>query len=166
LINPKELKLENMLLDYVGEGSASNKAENLFRNKAKSKGWLVVKKEWPDFMCYKIDEFTGEITDVMCVEVKKSFHDKLHDHQAKMLYLLFKLGIKSYIWSEKDEALRPIKQEELEMKPPPPAHKPKVVNAPLSAGAINYDLYYHNHNVRYINAPHHARSIRQKLREK
>ena len=69
-----------------------NEAEKLFADIATKNGWLVTKRGWPDFICYK-----GQ--DVMFVEVKKKSSHRLKIAQKTLMDIFKKHGIKTYKWS-------------------------------------------------------------------
>jgi len=56
-----------------------------------SQGWLLVKRGWPDFLCFKDG-------DVVCVEVKSSSTQPLSKHQIKICEILMVAGIRCYRW--------------------------------------------------------------------
>ncbi len=97
--------MEERLQRFVGRG-LKNKAELRFATKAKEKGWRLIKKGWPDFLLYKTDEETGALIRLICVEVKQSWKDTPQVHQIKMMHILETLGIKCFIWSMENNALR------------------------------------------------------------
>lgn len=70
-----------------------NKAEELFAEQAKTRGWFVTKRGYPDFICYLPD---GE---VVLVEVKTRKNIKLRKAQYDLMNALKRCGIKCYRWS-------------------------------------------------------------------
>ena len=74
-----------------------NLAEFEFVRKAVSMGWEVTKRGYPDFICYKGDEF-------MLVEVKRKRGYKLSKYQYQLMNILkHKYGIKCYKWTPDGE---------------------------------------------------------------
>jgi Holliday junction resolvase len=83
-----------------------NNAERAFVEKAKSEGWNISKRGWPDFFCEKDGRF-------MCVEVKPQRADgreALKFHQIKRMEWLQFLGAECFVGIEGD--LIPFKPEE------------------------------------------------------
>ena len=68
-----------------------NKIELQLYLKAKTAGWQVARRGWPDFICWKDNQ-------AVCVEVKNSKDDKLSEAQATVMELLANLGVKCYRW--------------------------------------------------------------------
>ena len=71
-----------------------NVAEQAFVKQAKSEGWEVTKRGWPDFFCKKGDR-------VMCVEVKPEKKDgsrkALRVNQIHRMEWLQSLGVECYV---------------------------------------------------------------------
>lgn len=82
----KQLK-EPKIREYNG-----NFAEKLFAKIARSKGWEVTKRGYPDFICYKGDM-------LMLVEVKPQKNYRLKISQFRLMNKLSKYGVKCYKWS-------------------------------------------------------------------
>jgi len=75
-----------------GSRLPSNEAEAAFYRCAKNEGWVVSKRGWPDFMCFR-----GE--DVRVVEVKPRKGNSPFKHQVQVLTALQRLGVPCYLWS-------------------------------------------------------------------
>jgi len=70
-----------------------NKAEEAFAKKARDNGWMVTKRGYPDFICYK----NG---DVMLVEIKARKHHRLKKSQIKIMNISRENhGVKCYKWT-------------------------------------------------------------------
>ena len=83
--NKRKLKQVNFLKDY------KNRAEQAFATAAREEGWLVTKRGYPDFICYRGEE-------LMLVEVKCR-NGRLKSDQLLLMNSLGKRGIKCYKWS-------------------------------------------------------------------
>lgn len=68
----------------------SNAAEDAFAIWAAEHGWVVTKRGWPDFLCFRSDE-------IMAVEVKWS--DTLSRFQERACLMLAAHGIPTFVWS-------------------------------------------------------------------
>jgi len=73
------------------QGPNRNKREDQFANEAVSRGWTVIKRGWPDFLCWKGDE-------MVFVEVKPE-GDPLSAYQNVVMDKLAGLGLRWYRWS-------------------------------------------------------------------
>ncbi len=69
-----------------------NEAEQNFAEWARSQGWEVTKRGWPDFICYRGDS-------LMLVEVKPRLTNRLKSGQHRLMNSLKKYGVKCYRWS-------------------------------------------------------------------
>jgi len=83
-----------------GSRLPSNDAEAAFYRWAKNEGWVVSKRGWPDFNCYRGKDF-------MVVEVKRRRGDNPLKHQAQVMTALQELGVPCHLWSP-DGGLRPL----------------------------------------------------------
>ena len=89
------------LLEYIAppkipikwDSLGTSRHEKIFSAEATKKGYTVLRGGWPDFLIHK----GGKIC---YVEVKGS-GDKLRDGQRRMLKMLAKTGIPTYVWKEK-----------------------------------------------------------------
>ena len=72
--------------------SYKNRAEGKFAELARSKGWSLMKRGYPDFFCFKGD-------DIMLVEVKPDINHRLSKSQVMVMNFLKSKGVKCYKWS-------------------------------------------------------------------
>jgi VRR-NUC domain len=82
---------------FIGKNGAGKLAvntdsptERIFTEHARSAGWEISKRGWPDFIMWK----DGEIA---CVEVKKDL-DRLRDNQLSVLEALASHGVPCFTW--------------------------------------------------------------------
>jgi hypothetical protein len=73
------------------QGVNQNKREDKFANEAVRRGWTVIKRGWPDFLCWQGEE-------VIFVEVKPE-GDSLSSYQKVVMQKLASLGLKCYRWT-------------------------------------------------------------------
>jgi len=69
-----------------------NTAEEEFAVLARSMGWEVTKRGYPDFICYQGNR-------MILVEVKKKSSHRLKKSQKKFMDYLSAHGVKCYKWS-------------------------------------------------------------------
>ncbi len=80
--------------NFVDKRKYKNGPENDFATRAREIGWIVTKKGWPDFICYKPD---GSL---VFVEVKPNVSNGLKKAQHKFMNTVNKkYGIPCYRWS-------------------------------------------------------------------
>ena len=72
-----------------------NQAEGQLYDLMNQDGWFVEKKGFPDFACYRNDEF-------ILVEVKPKRGHRLKKAQYRLMTTLAKAGIKCYRWTPED----------------------------------------------------------------
>lgn len=70
----------------------SNWSESAFVQAAEENNWMVAKRGWPDFICWR----NGEL---ICVEVKPKAKSRLKFPQGIVMKLLAKAGIRCYMWN-------------------------------------------------------------------
>lgn len=87
-------------------------AEEIFVERAKTRGWKILRHGWPDYLLFRS---TGNKFEFIAVEVKRDFiHDKLNGGQRLMLAALVLQGIRCFVWSAEDYTLRKFKRKEAE----------------------------------------------------
>lgn len=75
--------------------------------KARRKGWRVLKNGWPDYMLIRKTD-AGQL-EFQAVEVKQDHEtDPLREAQKLMLSVLTFLGMKCYVWSAETSTLRKV----------------------------------------------------------
>lgn len=90
----RELRNDTGVKDLTGRAiRTKNQTERDFLKVATGKGWQVMRKGWPDFLCIGKD---GET--LIAVEVKRLGVQRPTRQQRTMLGLLARHGIKSYLW--------------------------------------------------------------------
>ena len=78
-----------------------NKAESKFYDEMKKRNWVLTKRGWPDFACFKDNR-------LILVEVKPDRGQKrIKENQFALLQLFASYGIDCYLWSPK-KGMRPI----------------------------------------------------------
>lgn len=80
------------LRDIRWDREYKNRAESLFAKTAREHGWMVTKRGWPDFICYRNN-------DIMLVEVKRKGAYRLKRTQEKFMKTISGYGVKCYRWS-------------------------------------------------------------------
>jgi hypothetical protein len=88
----------------------TNKPERQFIESAEEKGWSVIRKGWPDYLCFKLDA-DGKISELMAVEVKPTHQEGLKLHQLINCILLSRKGIDCYLYGAQEKTLRKIEGE-------------------------------------------------------
>ena len=76
--------------NYLQRGITLNESESVFEVIAKSKGYTILRRGWPDFALRRAD---GSL---FCVEVK-SYADSLSTEQIRMIEFLASAGIPCYV---------------------------------------------------------------------
>lgn len=82
-----------------------NKSEAAFFDFAESQDWVITKKGWPDFFCFKPDG------SVLLVEIKGARSRHLKAWQWKVMEALSKAGIACYKWTLNEGFTRVIPTE-------------------------------------------------------
>lgn len=77
-----------------------NISEHEFYSRMTREGWEVVRRGWPDFACFKGDEF-------IAVEVKPGNNYYLKRSQYRLMAALAARGIKCYLWAP-DKGFSPV----------------------------------------------------------
>ena len=95
-------RIKAIITDMRQSGSLprvlKNQAELECFRELTAQGWLVTKRGWPDFACFK-----GK--NLALVEVKPKLGHRLKRDQFRLLTALSSLGIKCFLWTP-DEGLQ------------------------------------------------------------
>jgi hypothetical protein len=88
----------------------ANRSERQFIESAEAKGWKVIRKGWPDYLCFMLNT-DGTIKEIMGVEVKPNHSEGLKFHQSVNCSLLNMKGIDCYLYGAQERALRKIESD-------------------------------------------------------
>jgi len=84
-----------------------NAAEHQFIKRAQRRGWIVIRKGWPDYLCFRPTTKIGEY-ELMAVEVKPFFEKGLEPHQIISMSFLALKGLPCFVYGAQEERLRPV----------------------------------------------------------
>ena len=84
-----------------------NKSEQAFIDAAHEKGWQVIRKGWPDYLCFKQGE-DGGIAEIMAVEVKPRHAEGLKFHQILSASILSGCGIECFVYGAQEGTIRKV----------------------------------------------------------
>ena len=94
VMNENETKRQHL------ERLPRNKHEREFYDLMKGEGWFITKRGWPDFACFRGEDF-------MVVEVKEKRSHRLKKSQYRLLKTFARHGIKAFKWGS-DEGFEEI----------------------------------------------------------
>lgn len=80
------------LINGVMSCRPKNYAEGWCYDELSRKGYVLTKRGWADFFCFKDDE-------IMCVEVKPTIKHNLKREQHKVMKALSERGIPCFVWT-------------------------------------------------------------------